>query len=354
LLERLERDLDLGTWPCARQPGFVPTRCPVWAFGYDWRQSCSSHAGRLRGFISEVLSVEHAEQVVLVTHSMGGLVARAALPTIDSHVLGIVHCVQPSVGAVVAARRIMTGYRPSIDQDLGELLQELAAASGDEAIERLVLNAAADPEPVEVGAIEARVQAALFSDSLLTPNPIYYGRLMAGLPGAVELLPSDAAGRAEPWFRPMLPGGSIHDHYARGAWGSGGLVNPGMSAGDQSELRARIADAKTFHSALAYHVTTGVLFSNGLKTDTAFAPSSRSPEVITRGGDGTVPAFSGRCPDLAHARFRVSFSRVDHGECFADSAFLETTVAGVDYIVRGMPALREGTRPSRDDCLVTA
>jgi pimeloyl-ACP methyl ester carboxylesterase len=344
----------VGTSPCAHQPGFNPTRSPVWAFGYDWRQSSASHDVRLDGFIAEVLSTEHAEQVVLVTHSMGGLVARAALPRISSHVLGIVHCVQPAVGAVVAARRIMTGYRPSIDGDLGELLQELAAAVGDEAVERLILDAASEPEPTEVGVIEARVSTALFSDSLIKPNPVYYGRLMAGLPGAVELLPSDAAGKAAPWLRPSLPKGPIHDHYAHAPWGRGGLINPAMPASDQSELRTRFAEAKAFHALLSYHSQTGVLFSNGLKTDTAFEPAATPPHIITRGGDGTVPAFSGRCPDLAKPLFRASFSRVDHGQCFADAAFLDAVVAGVDHILRGKSALRDGERPTRVPCLVLA
>jgi pimeloyl-ACP methyl ester carboxylesterase len=51
-------------------------------------------------------------KVVIVTHSMGGLVARAAckfVPGFTDRVAGIVHTVQPTVGASIAYRRFLTG-----------------------------------------------------------------------------------------------------------------------------------------------------------------------------------------------------------------------------------------------------
>jgi len=52
---------------------------PVHAFGYDFRRSNFDSGDALLAFIANVIaSHPGAEQVILVTHSMGGLVARAA------------------------------------------------------------------------------------------------------------------------------------------------------------------------------------------------------------------------------------------------------------------------------------
>jgi len=353
LLEGLERGL-AAPHPCAGTAGFVAARHPVWAFGYDWRQSNASHAARLNAFIDEVLETERAQQVILVTHSMGGLVVRAALPLIADRVLGVVHTVQPAVGAVAAARRVHTGFHPTIDRQLGELLQEMAEALGSPAEQMQPLRFEAG-EPVEMSWVMTRVFTAIFSDSLVSPNPIYYGRLMARVPSAVELMPSDAAGAAAPtWLRPRVPAGSIHDHYAVAPRAAGGMILPGLPAADAAELRLRIAQAKLLHASLGYHPRTGVLFGTQLLTDFAFDPAAPSPEIIAREGDGTVAAFSARCPDLAAPLFRVGFPRVEHGECFKNAAFLAATVAGVDHIAQGRAPLREGVRPDRSACLMIA
>jgi pimeloyl-ACP methyl ester carboxylesterase len=347
LLEELERGL-AAPHPCAGQPGFLPARHPVWAFGYDWRQSNLVHAARLAAFIDKVLEVERAEQVILVTHSMGGLVVRAALPKIADKVRGVVHAVQPAVGAVAAARRVHTGFHPFIDKQLGELFAELAEAA-DLPLELPQLSLGGG-EPTEASLKTTLFFSLIYSDGLL-PNPIYYGRLMARAPSAVELMPSDAAGAAKAdWLRPSLPAGSIHDHYATAAPAAGGMILPGLPAADSAEFRKRLADAKAFHSGLGYHPITGVLFGTGLKTDNAFNPSASSPEVIEKQGDGTVPAFSGRCPDLATPLFRVGFPKAEHVECLKDSSFLAAIVGGVDHIAQGGGALREGVRPDRARC----
>lgn len=327
---------------------------PVWAFGYDWRQPNASHAPRLSAFIDTVLKEEGGEQVILVTHSMGGLVARAALGLIERKVMGIVHTVQPAVGAVAAARRVHTGFEPSIDGELGELLQEMAESlgAGRDQVAKL---AAQRGDPAEGSFIATRLMTALFSDGL-SANPTYYGRLMARLPSAVELMPSDAAGVAKPdWLRPTLPSGSIHDHYKTAAVSAGGMILPSLPAADAKEFRDRIDEAKAFHAALRYHDRTGALFSTGLKTDNAFNSAARPPSVIERAGDGTVPSFSARCPDLSGPVFVAGFAKVDHSECFSNKAFLKATIAGVEHIAQGLASLPAGTVPNpRESCIMTA
>ena len=92
-------------------------RMPVYACGYNWLESNNNAARQLRDRIRHVIAQEsrHApcKQVLLVTHSMGGLVARrcASLPGMENAIAGIVHGVMPAVGAAVAYRRCKVGMR---------------------------------------------------------------------------------------------------------------------------------------------------------------------------------------------------------------------------------------------------
>lgn len=89
---------------------------PVYAFGYNWLRSNEEGAKLLQARIEKIISENNkghisCEQVMVVTHSMGGLVARACaqLPGMKEKILGIVHGVMPAVGAAVAYRRCKVG-----------------------------------------------------------------------------------------------------------------------------------------------------------------------------------------------------------------------------------------------------
>lgn len=89
---------------------------PIYAFGYNWLRSNDDAAKALKKRIKEVISENNTThvrctQVIIVTHSMGGLVARACakLPDMSECVVGIVHGVMPAVGAAVAYRRCKVG-----------------------------------------------------------------------------------------------------------------------------------------------------------------------------------------------------------------------------------------------------
>lgn len=91
-------------------------RMPVYACGYNWLDSNEVAAERLRGRILEIIEENNrngswCKQVIVVTHSMGGLVARrcAMLEGMSEVVAGIVHGVMPAVGAAVAYRRCKIG-----------------------------------------------------------------------------------------------------------------------------------------------------------------------------------------------------------------------------------------------------
>ncbi len=89
---------------------------PVWAYGYNWLDSNEVAADGLVKRINEVLSWYDKTKyfmtqgkVIVVTHSMGGIVARRAAQKAAGKILGVVHSVQPVAGAPVVYRRFRAG-----------------------------------------------------------------------------------------------------------------------------------------------------------------------------------------------------------------------------------------------------
>ncbi|NPC85712.1 hypothetical protein HPC49_46925, partial [Pyxidicoccus fallax] len=105
---------------------------PVYAFGYNWTASNSAAGKKLKAFIDKVIG-ENApcEHVILVTHSMGGLVARSACLEhgANAKVLGVLHGVQPVTGAAAAYWRMKAGFeRP---QHMTKSLDGVKQFAGD-------------------------------------------------------------------------------------------------------------------------------------------------------------------------------------------------------------------------------
>ncbi|MDZ4323784.1 MAG: hypothetical protein U1A73_01985, partial [Pseudomonas sp.] len=92
---------------------------PVYAFGYNWLQSNQLSARKTAKRITAVIDSFKSggydcEKVIVVTHSMGGFVARGIVhPDIGGlhdKVLGVVHGVQPAIGAAAAYKRMRAGF----------------------------------------------------------------------------------------------------------------------------------------------------------------------------------------------------------------------------------------------------
>lgn len=92
---------------------------PVHAMGYNWLQSNGESARRVAKRINLLIKRYEqqgfqCEKVIVVTHSMGGLVARAlihpAIGNLSDKVLGIVHGVMPATGAGAAYKRMRCGF----------------------------------------------------------------------------------------------------------------------------------------------------------------------------------------------------------------------------------------------------
>lgn len=92
---------------------------PVHAFGYNWLK-CNGESGealakRINALIDDYRKKKFkCDKVIVVTHSMGGLVGRALCHpdygNLQDKILGIVHGVMPAIGAAAAYRRMRAGF----------------------------------------------------------------------------------------------------------------------------------------------------------------------------------------------------------------------------------------------------
>lgn len=87
---------------------------PVYACGYNWLASCEKSSHRLEQRIVQIIESwrslnRRCDKVILVTHSMGGLVARACAKRSPNLIAGVIHSVMPALGAPAAYRRMACG-----------------------------------------------------------------------------------------------------------------------------------------------------------------------------------------------------------------------------------------------------
>lgn len=85
---------------------------PVYAAGYDWRQSNAVSGQYMARRIGEILEAEEADHFILISHSMGGLVTRSCLKDSSEtreKCLGVMHIAQPVDGAPAFIRRMFDG-----------------------------------------------------------------------------------------------------------------------------------------------------------------------------------------------------------------------------------------------------
>jgi pimeloyl-ACP methyl ester carboxylesterase len=108
--EKTMRDTVKGCW------------FPVHAMGYNWlrenEESGNTIAKRIRKLMKRYQDQGfQCEKVILVTHSMGGLVARAVIHpdmgNLNEQVLGVMHGVMPAMGAGTTYKRVRCGFEGS-------------------------------------------------------------------------------------------------------------------------------------------------------------------------------------------------------------------------------------------------
>ncbi len=335
---------------------------PVHAMGYNWlrsnRISGIDIARKINSLIEDYQKQGfRCEKVVLVTHSMGGLVARAVIHPkigkINDKVLGIVHGVMPAVGAGAAYKRMRCGV-------------ESAWYSA----------------PAMIGA------------AVLGNNGEDVTAVLAGAPGALQLLPSRLYGRHWLEFRKneelikswpeKCPYEEIYK--VRGKWY--GLfreewINPaGLNTAGILQTLGHLDEAKKFHEYIenTYHensyahygadierkawhkvvwrTTANVAFQNvealrivgddqkgELKLVDGTAVVGKSDEkrfdaemqAAAEPGDQTVPLHSGDA-QLRSGKFKGIFrqSGYEHQASYADKAVIDSTLYSLFKIISAM------------------
>lgn len=231
---------------------------PVYAMGYNWTNTNVASGRALAKFIDQVMGWEKAknrtcEKVVLVTHSMGGLVARAACsPQVGNaagKVLGVVHGVQPVTGAAAAYWRMKGGFeRPD---ELTEVKARLTA---------ITLGATGEEVTVVLGNMPGGLQ--------LLPSSAYG-------PGWLHVL--DKTGKLVAQLPKANPYGEIYREKTR-FWRMANLadLDPDGDYESVATLRWRffevlVTSAERFHDALDnyHHKKTFAFHGNGKAPPTA-------------------------------------------------------------------------------------
>lgn len=99
---------------------------PVHGVGYNWLQSNKQSGQRLAAEVERITAHYRSkgktcDKVIIVTHSMGGLVGRACAqePGMADRILGIVHGVMPAIGAPATYKRIRAGFEGAEQVILG-------------------------------------------------------------------------------------------------------------------------------------------------------------------------------------------------------------------------------------------
>jgi hypothetical protein len=272
----------------------------AFALGYDWRQDIRWLGEYAADKMWAALDATGADRLAVVTHSMGGLVARAALrhdPSLVARVAKLVHVCQPAAGAVILYRRLFTGLVRGLDGGGGV---------SDRAFRLLLGN----------------TRAAFVAN-------------MSGQPGPLQLLPSryfPADAERHAWNEDIDAGTAPTDLYG-GAHSPPGLSDPGLGLTDEvlADLAERVQDIADFHGWLDAPPAppdppdTWVICGVGTRTEVRIGfPGGQAQPTVTGDGDGVVPVLSATVIGTQDGRlFRVD--GLEHATACANGRVAELT-----------------------------
>jgi hypothetical protein len=324
---------------------------PVFACGYDWRQSNTISGRQINAFLRKVLNQYKAvaSNVIVITHSMGGLAVRAGIqadPGITSSIRGVIHGLQPSLGAVTCYRRFLTGASAPADKD---------GIGPDYVLNKIMGN---------TGARYAYNLSGCAGPLQLLPNHLFSscaGSWLQGLDGSYDLSAIYTIYRQinVPGIAGITAGGEEQS----------GTTQEKKSRSVRADFAFNIKGAEAFHQALerTAHPRTYVLYSTGLRTDHSIefqnlfgsisAPDSRPKvqwqvegvdgadltdlwnEVVYHrrpDGDGTVPEASAQCPTLMPlplAEPAAAARPLEHAAAYGDAAFQALTLSFIHRLL---------------------
>jgi pimeloyl-ACP methyl ester carboxylesterase len=292
-------------------------RFDVWAGGYNWTKSNRESSKELIDFIEKTVlasyarSEEKADKVILVTHSMGGLVARAICNVHNyEKVLGVVHGVMPATGAPATYHHARCGYDGVAQIILGRNSREVIAVMGN-SLGALELIPSADyncgkPWLKLGGQSDAEPQLPKADPyEEIYKNPAWYGLVPKDSEQLLDpaRLNSDLTGAADSLDKKKVPFDLYYDKIDEvkkfhieiaGKYPKPAYVSYGADTGQPSwEVVHWQGDALFDYDKLAlvkdnYNGTVSV----GSSTD----PIELKFGEAKQAGDGTVPQISGAAP----------------------------------------------------------
>jgi pimeloyl-ACP methyl ester carboxylesterase len=303
---------------------------PVHGFAYNWTTSNAISAQYLQQHIHNIIrsyqqQKRRCRKVILVTHSMGGLVARYACKTgLEKYVAGVVHVAQPINGTPTTYWRMKSGFE-RVQTDLHHQQQH---------------------------------KLNLLTIHALGPSGKYTTTLLAGMPGALQLLPNQHyrtnQGNAR-WLsyqalhtpsRTYLPGNPSQSHeeiYLQSEQFFR-LIEPEwieliQQAAHDSRRASYLYDtveksvwkdyldnlscAQQFHQQLGnyHHANTYQIFAQGLSTADCIEYSAKKNNTeqwayylhLPNGeGDGTVPLSTASAAPKDNHIFVINAQHVNH------------------------------------------
>jgi pimeloyl-ACP methyl ester carboxylesterase len=350
---------------------------PVYACGYNFFESNGKSSQRLEQRILEIIGSWkkmhfQCDQVILVTHSMGGLVARACAKRIPDKIAGVIHGVMPALGAPAAYRRIACGTESSSPSN-GKLENFQAGR-----VAKLLGSTTEKTTPVlatSAGGLE------------LLPNHLYPAPWLY----ACVTTKTGSASKPADLNCLSLPGGEITNPYDLyrdfTSWYrliDPALVDPagkyrGIPGGVEEAIKSAIGTAEQFHKSLSdyYHPKTYVFYGDdpgklsfgrvrwnaqlggsGVPITVANAAQAQflgrtetgarrvsiegkvellfAPEQQDVSGDGTVPCQSGAGPE---GKVRQVFRTrgYDHQGAYNHNDMLMLTLRLIVKLVQEMP-----------------
>lgn len=346
---------------------------PVYACGYNWLQSSEESAKRLRQRIEKTIefwtkSKRECSKVILVTHSMGGLVARACAKEIPDRILGVIHGVMPALGAPACYRRIACGtesWSPSngpIDNKKAEFVADILGSRPE--LTMPVMATAAGPlqllpnhlypAPWMHICIMSRVNNKdVFRDLVRLPagNPYDFYRDMNSWYRLVDPIFADPAGKykgneaalrydivtainsAERFHKELLG-----TYYHPNTYAFYGADPDHKSFGTVRWVARDPGDGAVFTEAnlrsaalTGYRETVGRRVKVEKRSSLEFVPARQ--DIM---GDGTVPSQSGAGP-RGKVKQLFELRGFDHQEAFNNEAVLLLTQHLVAKLVQELP-----------------
>ncbi len=250
---------------------FGANQTPLYVYGYDWRQpiaqiglqmaadilgASQSEGGRQALFnqdrygASGLLGHANTDLCILITHSMGGLVARMALKqcaALREKTIAVLHGVQPATGGPLLYRRMVTGVFSPID------------GSGFE---------------------------AMIFRNIIGPGPDDMSTILSRCPGPMQLLPSNllrdacaSAGAGMITWTEFEEGRrtvhavteSVYNVFGRDETARPpGIVRSTLPVAVRNDLSSRVRGIQSFHTGIGrwkFEDKTWAFYGSGLNTD---------------------------------------------------------------------------------------